>query len=1718
MKDNKNSSKKAKRIKKNNEVEVSPFNYDRDELPTSGGYLDDMLTNPTDKIDLTNYRVIPLCIERQEKGNAQNNDLNKLNVVARISLASPAQIYSWGQHRNKNLTIGVGINSHNNQDDEIGEVKKPDTINYRTFKPEKDGLFCEKIFGPTKDWECSCGKYKKQKYKGVICERCGVEVIESKVRRHRMGYIKLAAPICHIWFYRGASSRIAHLLDVPYKELAKLVNFQTNIVVSVPKDLQKVLPAQKTFLTDEEVYELRKTTGRVEFKSIDEQTWFDRLTFIDSSSESDIYEHDEEDDSTTHMDDRWTVTIMSGAAAVRCLLIMLELGADTIEEAIEILQSAKNVARTQGVNAIGGLMTESKIPETIDEAIALLLNKTTGNPPGIDQLNAKLVEDMRKEKSSMRTAKITKRLKTVNSFCGSGNLPHWMVLEVLPVIPPELRPLINLDGGRFATSDLNDLYCRVIHRNNRLKKLMELRGPDVISRNEKRMLQDAVDALFDNARTARASKNRTNNHQLKSLSDMLKGKQGRFRQNLLGKRVDYSGRSVIVVGPELQFNQCGLPKKMALELFEPFVIRELKRRGHAITPKSAKKKIEAEEPIVYEILEDVIKGHPVLLNRAPTLHRLGIQAFFPKLVEGKAIQLHPMSCAAFNADFDGDQMAVHVPLSTEAKLEAINLMLAQNNILSLAHGGVIASPSQDMVLGLYYLNKWHIPCNIERYNSLLSETDDQLKKIDKLREKMLEMMSQFCDRRYVLNRDFDFRKWRHEVLNSSNKDMIALLQLIPVFSSAELCLQALQQGAVKLQELVFVGIGVYDPETKEVKTRIMPTTPGRLEFREILPVQLRSDIDFISFEESTIKGTLAQIAEKTYKTVDKKTAATVLDKMKALGYKHAKTGGLSIGLSDMKIPEGKSAILDVAIMNAAVARDRFSKGVITEEERYRRIVHEWSRATDLLTDEVKNTMKNDRHGLNSVWMMANSGARGNMAQVRQLTGMRGLMQKPIKKITGGMGEVIESPITSNFREGLSVLEYFISTHGARKGLADTALKTSEAGYLTRRLVDVSQDVFITENDCGTTDYIEVEAIKEQTQTGYRELVPLKDRLRGRVVAEDIRDPNDHSILISKNEMISDVVADKIDKIGIKKVKIRSVLTCKTHRGVCASCYGRNMSTGEMVELGEAVGVISAQSIGEPGTQLTLRTFHIGGAANITAEGWYQADKNGKVKYVDIEFLEMADGTLKVTNRTGHLEVEAKNGTKQELPQLNYGATLRVKDGQDVKDKQILAQWDPHTLPIMCEMEGFVYFGDIMNETIAVERMPEGAIKREVVETSLRPSLIVVNPAESGNPEDAQIKTFALSAGTVLSQLFTKMPEEKDKRDEKMEDYLKEKFGFERVRQVFSAVEGKRKGIPMLAHPGDVLATISHVSGVKSKDITGGLPRVEELFEARKPKDAAILAEEDGVFHLRGNTRTTRRAVIETTDGKTIDLVIPGNRHLMITDGSKVTKGMVLTDGMESPHDILRIKGRKALMEFLVTEVQLVYRMQSVKLNDKHIECIVRQMLKKREVTKPGDTKFIVKQSVDESEFEAENKRVTESGGQPAEGTPKLLGITKAALETDSFISAAAFQETTKVLAESAVRGRIDFLNGLKENIIMGMLIPAGTGLPQYRRLVVADPNEPVKGMYELEGEEEPQELPATKPFEDETPDETEVEDESTYVFDADTEENSGFSIIDDSEN
>ncbi|AXA37327.1 DNA-directed RNA polymerase beta' subunit [Candidatus Sumerlaea chitinivorans] len=1400
-------------------------------------------------IDLSKYRPIPLSVETGE----ELPDLNAITCVARISLASPEQILAWSRRQSRAAERRIAAQSTRLSEEldlaSFGEVKKPETINYRTFKPERDGLFCERIFGPTKDWECSCGKYKRIKYKGIVCDRCGVEVIESKVRRTRMGHIKLASPVCHIWFYRGSGSRIAALLDMSSKDVSKVIYLQNYVVID-PGDT----PLQeKQILTDEEARKYREMYGD-------------------------------------------KVKIGIGAEAIKELLSRID----------------------------------------------------------IEELATTLAIEMRKATSAQRRTKIIKRLKVVEAFRGSGNRPEWMVLDVLPVIPPDLRLLVHLDGGRFATSDLNDLYRRVINRNNRLKKLMELKAPEVILRNEKRMLQEAVDALFDNSKRTRPTKGH-NGRPLKSLSDMLKGKQGRFRQNLLGKRVDYSGRSVIVVGPELRFNECGLPKKMALELFDPFIIRELERRGITNSIKTAKKMMERETPEVYDILDDIIKDHPVLLNRAPTLHRLGIQAFMPKLIEGKAIQLHPLACTAFNADFDGDQMAVHVPLSVEAKLEAKNIMLAENNILSPASGKPIATPSQDVVLGIFYLTKM-VP-NEERYAGVKSEE-----------EKMARM---------------------------------------PRFASPEECIMAFNHKVVKVHEEVIVRL----PSGRKVRT-----TPGRVIFSQIMPPEIDyfDTESYPSFANQVLsKGQLSQIVAVAHRRVGKTRCAELLDRMKDLGFYWAKRGGISMCIDDLIIPPSKNTIIEETRKRVEAIKDQWRQGHISYGERYQRVVHEWNLAGDRIAEELLKVLEKDQNGLNPVFMMAHSGARGNESQIRQLAGMRGLMQKPTKKITGEIGEIIESPITSNFREGLTVLEYFISTHGARKGLADTALKTSDAGYLTRRLVDVAQDLIITEEDCGTHDGIYVSALKEITTTGERELEPLADRIIGRVAARDVIHPKTGEVIVRRNEEITEDAAKVIERAGIEQVMIRSVLTCATSRGICVKCYGRNLATGRMVEQGEAVGVIAAQSIGEPGTQLTLRTFHIGGMASLTVEGWYQASQSGIVRFRDLNFVETKGGRRIVINRGGMIIIESPDGVPlQRLPNVPYGARLRVVDGQEVKRGERLAEWDPHFTPILTEVSGRVRLVDILlGSTMREEIDPTtGAVSRVISEhrEERHPSIQILDD------KDNVVAQYALSAGTIL---------ERDLAD------------------------GKK------VVAGEMLARIPRAHA-KSKDITGGLPRVEELFEARKPKDAAVLADISGVLHIRGSGRGGRKVTITGDNGEERLYTIPISRHLIVTDGQRVEAGDMITDGTPAPHDILAIKGEKAVMEFLLSEVQEVYRLQKVSINDKHIECIIRQMLKKVVVEEVGNTRFLYGQQVDRAEFEEENRITVEMGGTPAKARPKLLGITKASLETESFISAASFQETARVLADAAVRGRIDHLRGLKENVIMGLLIPAGTGLVKYRNIEV----------------------------------------------------------------
>jgi DNA-directed RNA polymerase subunit beta' len=1337
----------------------------------------------------------------------------------RISLASPEKIRSW---------------SH-------GEVTKPETINYRTFKPERDGLFCAKIFGPVTDWECLCGKYKRMKHRGVICDKCGVEVTLSKVRRERLGHIELASPCSHVWFFKGLPSRIGYLLDITMRDLEHILYFETFVCID-PGEVPSL--REKETIPEEKLRELqREYAGRF----------------------------------------------------------------------------------TSGMGA---------------EAIKELLRRVD-----IDKLADDLREKMKVDPSLQKRIKYAKRLKVVEAFRKSGNKPEWMILDVVPVLPPELRPLVPLDGGRFATSDLNDLYRRVINRNNRLKKLMELHAPDVIVRNEKRMLQEAVDALFDNGRRGRVLRG-TNNRPLKSLSDTLKGKQGRFRQNLLGKRVDYSGRSVIVVGPELKLHQCGLPKKMALELFKPFIYHRLEAAGHCTTIKQAKELVEAQEAIVWDILEDVIREHPVLLNRAPTLHRLGIQAFEPTLVEGKAIRIHPLVCTAFNADFDGDQMAVHIPLSPEAQVEASVLMLSSHNILSPANGLPLAVPTQDMVLGIYYMTKSKPKAKGEGR----------------------------------------------------------------AFGSVEEVIMALEAGEVELLtpiRLRYTGevidlTNAYDdqdvPHTEPVQLnrQFLHTTVGRVIFNDHLP----SDMPFIN--GLLKKKGIQALVQYCYLRYGLEKTVVALDKLKELGFLYATKAGVSIGISDMVIPSVKYKLVDAAEHEVFKVQQQYLDGAITNGERYNKVIAIWSDVTEKVADEMfKALEEQDKEGvINPIYVMADSGARGSKQQIRQLSGMRGLMAKP-------SGEVIEQPITSNFREGLAVLEYFISTHGARKGLADTALKTADSGYLTRRLVDVAQDVIINEFDCGTGDGIFVEPILEAGV----EVEPLRDRVVGRVSLEKIKD-YEGNVIVEINQEITEELANAIQAAGIERVKIRSVLTCESKRGVCARCYGRNLATGRFVELGEAVGVIAAQSIGEPGTQLTMRTFHIGGTATrVTEQSKVEARNNGFVRFIEMNVVEGRNKTFIAMNRSGLIAVVDEKGREKERHHVVYGARLRVEDGQPVTLGQTMVEWDPYTFSILTETGGTVQFKDLQ---------PGLTIEEQVDEV------------------------------TGLSQLVVTLPS----GDEKHQPTIMVKDSAGRVR--------KRYLMPSRAHlmvadgdevqPGDVLAKIPRET-TKTKDITGGLPRVVELFETRKPRDPAVISEIDGAVKYGEIAKGQRKIQVESEDGKTVkEYSIPRGVHINVQEGERVRAGEPLIDGPLNPHDLLAVLGEKYTQAYLVNSVQEVYRLQGVNINDKHIETIVRQMMRWVKVEDVGDTTFLLEEQIDKFRFREENDRVIHDGGRPATGRPLLLGITKASLSTDSFISAASFQETTRVLTEAAISGKVDYLRGLKENVIMGRLIPAGTGLERYRNI------------------------------------------------------------------
>ena len=1358
----------------------------------------------------------------------RSSPYDRANLIAdfdsiRISLASPEKIRSW---------------SH-------GEVTKPETINYRTFKPERDGLFCARIFGPIADWECLCGKYKRMKHRGVICDKCGVEVTLSRVRRERLGHIELASPCSHVWFFKGLPSRIGYLLDITLRELERVLYFEAYVIVD-PGEVPSL--SRGEVITDEKKRAL-------------DQEYAGKFVAI--------------------------------------------MGAEGIKE---------------------------------------LLKKVD-----VEFLSLDIREKMKTEASQQKKLKYAKRLRVVESFRKSGNKPEWMILDVIPVIPPELRPLVPLDGGRFATSDLNDLYRRVINRNNRLKKLMELHAPDVIVRNEKRMLQEAVDALFDNGRRGRVLRG-ANNRPLKSLSDTLKGKQGRFRQNLLGKRVDYSGRSVIVVGPELKLHQCGLPKKMALELFKPFIYHRLEQRGHCTTIKQAKELVEQQDPVVWDILEEVIKDHPILLNRAPTLHRLGIQAFEPVLVEGKAIKLHPLTCTAFNADFDGDQMAVHIPLSPEAQIEASTLMLSANNILSPAHGAPIAVPTQDMVLGLYYLTKSRPGTKGE-------------------------------------GRTF-----------ASNEDVLIALEMGEVETLTPIKLRF--TGKVIDLVKAFDNQNIMKTEPVEYVKQYMDTTVGRVIINDVLP----DEMPFINGLMK--KKALTQLVHYCYLNWGLQITVAMLDRVKSLGYLYATRAGISIGIDDMVVPASKPKLVSDAEKQVIEVQSQYQEGAITQGERYNKIIEIWSKVTEKVSEEMFKVMEeDDRTGryLNPIYIMADSGARGSKQQIRQLSGMRGLMAKP-------SGEIIETPITANFREGLNVLQYFISTHGARKGLADTALKTADSGYLTRRLCDVAQDVIVTETDCGTPDGIDVKEIREAGET----IEPLSDRIVGRVALENVFD-FEGSIIVRRNHEITEKLATQIQKAGKESVKIRSVLTCESKRGVCQLCYGRNLATGRMVERGEAVGIISAQSIGEPGTQLTMRTFHVGGTATGSAEQSKQdAKSNGFVKFLAINTVRNAKGELVAMNRTGILGLVDEKGRERERYEVVYGARILHEDGAPVKENDVLLEWDPYTFSILTEISGVVHFKDLLDGITMAEQVDEITGMSQWVVTD--------------SPDEKKIPQIVIR------------PHGGTRSDEKR--YLMPTHAHIMV------TDGEE------VHAGDVLAKIPRAT-TKTKDITGGLPRVVELFEARKPRETATMAEIDGIVKIGEIVKGQRRLIVKSEDGFEKEYMIPRNVHISVQDGERVKAGDRLVDGPLNPHDILAVLGEKELQKYLVNEIQEVYRLQGVNINDKHLEVISRQMMRWVKIDDIGDTEFLPEEVVDKFKFREENNRVIDANGRPAQGKPVLLGITKASLSTDSFISAASFQETTRVLTEAAINGKVDYLRGLKENVIMGRLIPAGTGMEYYRQVKIA---------------------------------------------------------------
>ena len=1379
----------------------------------------------------------------------QQNQFDDFDAI-RIGLASPAKIKSWS----------------------YGEVKKPETINYRTFKPERDGLFCAKIFGPVKDYECLCGKYKRLKHRGVICEKCGVEVTQSKVRRDRMGHIDLASPVAHIWYLKSLPSRMGLLLDMTLRDIERVLYFEAFVVI----DPGMTTLEKKQILSDEQ--------------------------YLDA-----IEEYGDDFDA--------------------------RMGAEAVRELLKSINITKEIAHIR--------------------------------------------EEMAGTESETKLKKFSKRLKLLEAFNDSNNLPEWMVMTILPVLPPDLRPLVPLEGGRFATSDLNDLYRRVINRNNRLKRLLELNAPDIIVRNEKRMLQESVDALLDNGRRGRAITG-SNKRPLKSLADMIKGKQGRFRQNLLGKRVDYSGRSVIVVGPTLRLHQCGLPKKMALELFKPFIFSKLELRGLATTIKAAKKMVEREGPEVWDILEEVIREHPVMLNRAPTLHRLGIQAFEPVLIEGKAIQLHPLVCTAFNADFDGDQMAVHIPLSIEAQLEARSLMMASNNILSPANGEPIIVPSQDVVLGLYYMTR--------------------------------------------------------ELINSKGEGMM--------FADAMEAERAFETGNAVLHAKVKTRITEYlkDENGELVEhSRVVDTTVGRSILSKILAPGLSFDL----MNKDLTKKSISALINACYREVGLKETVIFADQLMYTGFSYAARSGASFGVNDMVIPEAKYTIIEKAEKEVQEIQEQYESGLVTNGERYNKVIDIWSHANeevakammeilefdeieidyvptspvsgkplkDIVPDDIKDTIPNKgdvikQTSFNSVYMMADSGARGSAAQIRQLAGMRGLMAKPD-------GSIIETPITANFREGLSVLQYFISTHGARKGLADTALKTANSGYLTRRLVDVAQDLVVVEDDCGTEQGVMVQSLIE----GGDVVEPLRERVLGRIVAEDVIKANSDEVIIPKGTLLDEAWCEQLDELGVDHMKVRSPISCETRFGICATCYGRDLARGHKINMGEAVGVIAAQSIGEPGTQLTMRTFHIGGAASRSASvSSIEIKTSGTIRLHNIKTVTQENGNIVAVSRSGELTVVDTHGRERERYKVPYGAVLTVTDGSEAKGGDVIATWDPHTHPVITEVAGVVKFIDFIDGV---------TVNKETDAITGLSSLVVIDPKQrSGSAKDLRPMVKLIDTdGNDLNIVGTDIPAQ--------------------YALPAGAIVNHADGDTVMV--GDAVARIPQESS-KTKDITGGLPRVADLFEARKPKESSILAEISGVVSFGKETKGKQRLVITPKEGKPYEELLPKWRHINVFEGESVEKGEVISDGAPNPHDILRLKGEQELANYIVNEVQEVYRLQGVKINDKHIEVIIRQMIKRAEILNPGDTNFIKGEQVEFAAIIEENERVEKEGKLPATFERLLLGITKASLATESFISAASFQETTRVLTEASVSGKVDDLRGLKENVIVGRLIPAGTGL------------------------------------------------------------------------